>query len=64
MSSLIKKALIAAGFEDVPVVTLSTSLQTLNEQPGFEFNTKELHVQSRSSAWRLPTRSRICIIPP
>ena len=37
---MIKKALIAAGFEDVPVVTLSTNLQTLNEQPGFEFNPK------------------------
>lgn len=37
---MIKKALIAAGFEDVPVVTLSTNLQTLNEQPGFEFNAK------------------------
>ena len=40
-ASLIKKAIIAAGFEDVPVVTLSTNFQTLNEQPGFEFNTKE-----------------------
>ena len=37
---MIKKALVAAGFENVPVVTLSTNLQTLNEQPGFEFNTK------------------------
>ena len=37
---LIKKALIAAGFENIPVVTLSTNLQTLNEQPGFEFNAK------------------------
>ena len=40
-ASLVKKAIIAAGFEDVPVVTLSTNFQTLNEQPGFEFNTKE-----------------------
>ena len=41
--SMIKKALIAAGFEQVPVVTLSTnlSLRSLNDQPGFEFNTKE-----------------------
>ena len=37
---MIKKALIAAGFENIPVVALSTNLQTLNEQPGFEFNTK------------------------
>jgi len=35
---MIKKALIAAGFGDVPVVALSTSLRALNEQPGFEFN--------------------------
>jgi predicted nucleotide-binding protein (sugar kinase/HSP70/actin superfamily) len=40
-ASLVKKAIIAAGFEEVPVVTLSTNFQTLNEQPGFEFNTKE-----------------------
>jgi predicted nucleotide-binding protein (sugar kinase/HSP70/actin superfamily) len=38
--SLIKKALIAAGFEDVPVVAISTSMQVLNDQPGFKFNTK------------------------
>jgi predicted nucleotide-binding protein (sugar kinase/HSP70/actin superfamily) len=40
-ASLIKKAIIAAGFEDVPVVTLSINLQTLNDQPGFEFNVRE-----------------------
>jgi predicted CoA-substrate-specific enzyme activase len=40
-ASLVKKAIIAAGFEDVPVITLSTNYQTLNEQPGFEFSTKE-----------------------
>ena len=39
--SMIKKALIGAGFEDVPVVTLSTNLQVLNDQPGFEFDTKK-----------------------
>lgn len=33
--ALIKKALIAAGFEDIPVVTLST-VPGLNEQPGFQ----------------------------
>ncbi|MHC1783436.1 MAG: hypothetical protein AB9891_11905 [Anaerolineaceae bacterium] len=36
--SMIKKALVAAGFEQVPVVTLSTSLSALNAQPGFKFN--------------------------
>ena len=40
-ASLVKKAIIAAGFEDVPVVTLSTNFRTLNEQPGFEFNAME-----------------------
>ncbi len=39
--SLIKKALVAAGFEDVPVVTLSTSLKSFNDQPGLEFNVRE-----------------------
>ena len=39
--SMIKKALVAAGFEQVPVVTLSTSLSVLNDQPGFKFNTKD-----------------------
>jgi predicted CoA-substrate-specific enzyme activase len=39
--SMIKKALVAAGFEHVPVVTLSTSLSALNDQPGFKFDTKE-----------------------
>lgn len=39
--SMVKKALVSAGFEDVPVVTLSTNLQVLNDQPGFEFDVKE-----------------------
>ena len=39
--SMVKKALIAAGFENVPVVTLSTNFQLLNDQPGFEFDMKE-----------------------
>jgi predicted CoA-substrate-specific enzyme activase len=39
--SMIKKALIAAGFDKVPVVTLSTNLQVLNDQPGFEFDIKD-----------------------
>jgi predicted nucleotide-binding protein (sugar kinase/HSP70/actin superfamily) len=35
---MIKKALIGTGFENVPVVTLSTNMQVLNDQPGFEFD--------------------------
>lgn len=33
--ALIKKAMIAAGFDDIPVITVSTT-SGLNEQPGFE----------------------------
>jgi predicted nucleotide-binding protein (sugar kinase/HSP70/actin superfamily) len=41
--SMIKKALVAAGFENVPVVTLSTNLglTSLNDQPGFAFKRTE-----------------------
>jgi len=39
--SMIKKSLVSAGFADVPVVTLSTNMRVLNEQPGFEINTRE-----------------------
>ena len=39
--SMVKKALVAAGFEDVPVVTLSTNFEILNDQPGFNFNVRE-----------------------
>lgn len=39
--SMIKKALVAAGFENIPVVTLSTSLSVLNDQPGFQFNSRD-----------------------
>ncbi|MFH2133166.1 MAG: acyl-CoA dehydratase activase-related protein [bacterium] len=34
---LIKKALLAAGFKDIPVISITTS-QGLNDQPGFEMN--------------------------
>lgn len=33
--ALLKKAMISAGFEDIPVITVSTT-SGLNEQPGFE----------------------------
>lgn len=35
---LLKKALIAAGFTDVPVISVATNLQPINEQPGFNPN--------------------------
>jgi predicted nucleotide-binding protein (sugar kinase/HSP70/actin superfamily) len=39
--SMIKKALVAAGFEQVPVITLATSLKSFNNQPGLDFDVKE-----------------------
>ena len=36
--SLIKKALISAGFEDVPVIAIGTEGKIINSQPGFEVN--------------------------
>ncbi|HOG20689.1 MAG TPA: 2-hydroxyacyl-CoA dehydratase, partial [Salinivirgaceae bacterium] len=35
--ALIKKAMIAAGFDDIPIITVSTTAG-LNEQPGFKVN--------------------------
>ncbi len=40
-TSMIKKALVAAGFPQVPVVTLATSFKKFNDQPGFNFDIKE-----------------------
>ncbi len=36
--SLIKKALISAGFEDIPVIAIGTEGKVINSQPGFEVN--------------------------
>lgn len=36
--SLIKKALITAGYDDIPIVAVGTSGKTVNSQPGFEIN--------------------------
>jgi predicted nucleotide-binding protein (sugar kinase/HSP70/actin superfamily) len=40
--SLIKKALISAGYEDVPVIAIGTEGKVLNSQPGFEVNWMKL----------------------
>jgi predicted nucleotide-binding protein (sugar kinase/HSP70/actin superfamily) len=40
-ASMIKKGLVWAGLEQVPVVTLSTNLKLLNDQPGFDVNISE-----------------------
>ena len=39
---LIKKALVAAGFENVPVLSLALGNTLANEQPGFTFSAKDL----------------------
>ena len=36
--SLLKRAMAAAGFQDVPIVSLSIGQAALHEQPGFQFN--------------------------
>jgi len=40
--SLIKKGMIAAGYEDIPILSISTSGQELNYQPGFTVDRKAL----------------------
>ncbi|NOZ71395.1 MAG: CoA activase [Chloroflexi bacterium] len=38
--SLLKRALASAGFENVPIVTLSSGIHSLNGQPGFKLDFK------------------------
>ena len=40
--SLLKKALVAAGYGGVPVITVTTSSKQLNYQPGLELDMKKL----------------------
>ena len=40
--ALIKRALINAGYKDIPVVAISVSAGTINEQPGFDLNYKKV----------------------
>ena len=40
--SLIKKGMIAAGYDDVPIVAIGTSGKTLNPQSGFNLNWKRI----------------------
>ena len=40
--SLIKKGMIAAGYEDIPVIAIGTSGKTINPQPGFSLDWKKL----------------------
>jgi predicted nucleotide-binding protein (sugar kinase/HSP70/actin superfamily) len=36
--SMLKRALISAGFEDIPIVSVSAAQRGLHEQPGFKLN--------------------------
>jgi predicted CoA-substrate-specific enzyme activase len=38
ISCLLKKGLVSAGYENTPVLTLSTRFKSFNDQPGFRFN--------------------------
>ena len=38
--SLLRRALASAGFYDTPIISLTTGLKALNEQPGFKFDIK------------------------
>ena len=40
--SLLKKALVSSGFEDIPVITVSLSNQDLNYQPGLKFRKRRV----------------------
>lgn len=40
--ALMKKALISAGYPDIPIVSIGTAGKTINEQPGFEINWMKL----------------------
>jgi predicted nucleotide-binding protein (sugar kinase/HSP70/actin superfamily) len=41
-AALLKKSLCRAGFENVPVVTISLSKQLLNQQPGFKIDSTRI----------------------
>ncbi len=40
--SLIKKAMVAAGFSDIPVVAVCTGGEAMNKQPGFQIEWKKI----------------------
>jgi len=49
ISCLLKKALVSAGYEDVPVITLSTRLKSFNPQPELKFNVVEYLIKAMLS---------------
>lgn len=40
--ALIKKAMISAGFKDIPVISLAIGEAIINEQPGFDFRIRKI----------------------
>lgn len=56
---LIKKALVAAGFENVPVLSLALGDTLANEQPGFVLNTKELALPTLHALFYADCLSRL-----
>lgn len=56
---LIKKALVAAGFEDIPVLALALGDTLANEQPGFYFNAKDLALPTLNTLLYADCLSRI-----
>ena len=56
---LIKKALVAAGFENIPVLSLALGSSLANEQPGFTFNAKDLAMPAFCSLLYADCLSRI-----
>ena len=56
---LIKKALVAAGFENVPVLSMALGNTLANEQPGFHFNARELALPAITALLYADCLSRI-----
>ena len=47
-ASLLKKALLRAGYNNIPVITLTSSKNSLNLQPGFKISNTQLNMLSIS----------------
>ncbi len=56
---LIKKAMVAAGFENIPVLSMALGNTLANEQPGFVINTKELAIPAMCTLLYADCLSRI-----
>ncbi len=46
ISCLMKKALVSAGYQDIPVITLSTRLKSFNPQPELKFNAMQYMIKA------------------